>query len=83
MESLRLRTTIAADGTIDLHILSDLPPGEAEVIVVVQPSPPAPVERPVSLSGRFAGHQPPEDEVMNHIRQLRRETTEASWELAE
>jgi hypothetical protein len=38
MKALSLRTTIASDGTIDLHIPSDLPPGEAEVILVVQPA---------------------------------------------
>jgi hypothetical protein len=38
MKALTLRTTIAADGSIDLHIASDLPPGEAEVVVVVQPT---------------------------------------------
>ena len=38
MKALTLRTTIAADGYIDLHVPSDLPPGEAEVVVVVQPT---------------------------------------------
>jgi len=33
-----MRTTIAPDGTIDIHIPSDLPPGEAEVVIVVQPT---------------------------------------------
>lgn len=43
MKALSLRTTIAADGTIDLRLPSDLPPGEAEVVLVVQPTtPPAP-----------------------------------------
>jgi hypothetical protein len=37
MKALTLRTTIALDGTIDLHVPSDLPPGEAEVVIVVQP----------------------------------------------
>lgn len=37
MKSMTLRTKIAADGTIDLHVSSDLPPGDAEVVVVVQP----------------------------------------------
>jgi hypothetical protein len=37
MKTLTLRTTIASDGVIDLHIPSDMPPGEAEVVVVVQP----------------------------------------------
>lgn len=38
MKALSLRTTIAADGTIDLRLPSDLPPGEAEVVIVVQPT---------------------------------------------
>jgi hypothetical protein len=38
MKALTLRTVIAADGSIDLHIASDLPAGEAEVVVVVQPT---------------------------------------------
>jgi hypothetical protein len=37
MKTLNLRTTIGADGTIDLHILSDLPPGDADIVLVVQP----------------------------------------------
>jgi hypothetical protein len=37
MKALSVRTTIAPDGTIDLHVPSDLPPGEAEVVIVVQP----------------------------------------------
>jgi hypothetical protein len=36
MKAIRLRTTIGPDGTIDLHIHSDLPPGEAEMVLVVQ-----------------------------------------------
>jgi hypothetical protein len=41
MKALTLRTTIAADGMIDLHVPSDLPPGEADVVIVVQPATPA------------------------------------------
>jgi hypothetical protein len=37
MKTLNLRTTIGEDGTIDLHIHSDLPPGEADTVVVVRP----------------------------------------------
>jgi hypothetical protein len=59
MKTLTLRTTIAPDGTIDLRIPSDLPPGDAEVVVVVQPlansrpSPPFP-----SDEGVWAGKIP-------------------------
>ncbi len=38
MKTISLRTTIAPDGTIDLHVQSDLPPGEAEMVLVVQPT---------------------------------------------
>lgn len=37
MKTLTIRTNIAADGTIDLHFPSYLPPDEADVVVVVQP----------------------------------------------
>jgi hypothetical protein len=37
MKTLNLRTTIGPDGTIDLHVASDLPPGEADFVLVVQP----------------------------------------------
>jgi hypothetical protein len=37
MKTLTLRTTISSDGTIHLQVPSDLPPGEAEVVLVVQP----------------------------------------------
>jgi hypothetical protein len=46
MKTLTVRTTIASDGTIDLHIPSDLPPGEAEVVLVIQHSAsPTPIHR--------------------------------------
>lgn len=38
MKALSLRTTISADGSLDLHVPSDLPPGEADVVIVVQPT---------------------------------------------
>jgi hypothetical protein len=37
MKTLTLRTRIGTDGTMDLHVPSDLPPGDAEVVVVVEP----------------------------------------------
>ncbi len=37
MKTLDLRTTIGPEGTKDLHIPTDLPPGEADVVLVVQP----------------------------------------------
>ncbi|HET6882416.1 MAG TPA: hypothetical protein VFI31_19780 [Pirellulales bacterium] len=40
MKTISLRTTISADGTIDLRVPCDVPPGEAEVVIVVQPAAP-------------------------------------------
>jgi hypothetical protein len=51
MKALTLRTKIATDGTMDLHVPSDLPPGDAEVVVVVQPrGADGPQQPPTSLS---------------------------------
>jgi hypothetical protein len=59
MKTLTLRTTIAHDGTIDLRIPSDLPPGEAEVVVVVQPLSNARPSPPfLSDEGVWAGKVP-------------------------
>ena len=38
MKTISLRTAIAPDGTTDLHVRSDLPPGEAKMVLVVQPA---------------------------------------------
>jgi hypothetical protein len=37
MKTLNLRTTMGPDGTIDLHVHSDLPAGDAEIVPGVQP----------------------------------------------
>jgi hypothetical protein len=46
MKTLTVRTTIAPDGTIDLHVPTDLPPGEADLVIVVQPVTPDQSEPP-------------------------------------
>jgi len=53
MKALTLQAKIAADGYLHLHIPCNLPPGDAEVVVVVQPlvkaslSPPFPSDEGV------------------------------------
>ncbi len=37
MQTLTTQTTIDTDGTINIRVPSSLPPGPAEVVVVVQP----------------------------------------------
>jgi hypothetical protein len=59
MKALSLRTRIAADGCIHLHLPCDLPPGEAEVVVVVQPTAPSVPGPPYpSDRGVWAGKLP-------------------------
>lgn len=59
MKALTLQAKIGADGCLHLHVPCDLPPGDAEVVVVVQPlakarlSPPFP-----SDEGVWAGKAP-------------------------
>ena len=82
MKTMTLQTEITADGKLRLEIPMDLPPGGADVVVVVQPK----RERPAagaSLSGLFAVEGAPDDDALAYIRQLRRETTEASAEIVE
>lgn len=41
METIRLTTDIAEDGSVHIDARTSLPPGPAEVVVVVHPAPPA------------------------------------------
>ena len=82
MKTISTQTQITPDGKLRLELQTGLPPGPAEVVIVVQSNPVRPAKAD-SLSGLLAGPETPEDEVMNYLRQLRRECTEASWELIE
>ncbi len=37
MQTLTTQTTIDTDGTINIRVPSGLPPGPAEVVIVIQP----------------------------------------------
>ncbi|MCO6458542.1 MAG: hypothetical protein J5I93_24820 [Pirellulaceae bacterium] len=82
MKTITTRTHIGSDGKLHLDLQTGLPAGPVEVVVVLESSPGLPAKA-ASLSGLFAAPEPLEEEVMDYIRQLRRETTEASWELTE
>ena len=59
MKALTVQAKIVADGWLHLHIPCDLPPGDAEVIVVVQPSTAACSDPPyASDHGVWAGKLP-------------------------
>lgn len=83
MKTIATQTQISADGILRLELSTNLPPGPAEVIVVVQSSAQKQRGSTPSVSGLFASESDAENDVIREIRQLRRETTEASWELAE
>ena len=59
MKALTLQAKIAADGCLHLNVPCNLPPGDAEVVVVVQPLP-SPRQSPPypSDEGVWAGKVP-------------------------
>ena len=83
MKTITMQTQIATDGKVRIELSTDLPPGPAEVVIILQPSEPSPASTAASLSGRFPVDATTENKVVDYIRQLRRETTESSWELTE
>ena len=62
MKAMTVQTKIAADGVLHLHVPCDLPPGDAEVVVVVQASA-SPRSSPPYASdhGVWAGKMPDSD----------------------
>ena len=83
MKTMTVQTEITADGKLRLELPIDLPPGAADVVVVVQPTTPVRPATRASLSGMFAVEGAPDDDALAYIRQLRHETTEASAEIVE
>jgi hypothetical protein len=83
MKTMTVQTEITADGKLRIELPVDLPPGAAEVVIVVQPTTPVRPATGASLSGLFAREENPDDDVLAFIRQLRHETTEASVEIVE
>ncbi len=58
MKTMTLKTEIGRDGKLHLDLLCDLPPGPAEVGVVVQPVSPVAGPPYDTLEGVFAGLMP-------------------------
>ncbi len=83
MTTLTAQAVIAADGTLRLELPTDLPPGPADVVVVVQPTPPASDRSGPSLAGKLAGTMPVNLDVVAEIRALRQRTTQEAQELPE
>jgi hypothetical protein len=82
MTTLTLHTNIATDGKLRLEVPTDLPAGPVEVVVIVQPRLPAPAAGR-SLLGAFAGKLSDNIDVVEEIRQIRRQATREAMEVPE
>ena len=81
MKTLTMQTKIGADGCLHLHVACDLPPGDAEVVVVVQPTASARSGPPYpSDHGVWAGKLPDLD-IDSDLKEMNRQW-EQSMELA-
>ncbi len=84
MQTLTTQTTIDTDGTINIRVPSSLPPGPAEVVIVIQPGQPLPVRSSRSaLAGMFAGQQPSDFDALTDVRDIRHRATKEALELPE
>ncbi len=73
MKALSLQTEITPDGKLLLDLPCELPPGPAEVVVVVQPKS-APVGPPFdTLEGLFVGQLPPAADIEAELRDIRQQ----------
>jgi hypothetical protein len=80
MKTMTLQTKIGADGCLHLHIPCELPPGDAEVVVVVQALPAARSGLPYpSDHGVWAGKLPDMD-IDSDLKEMNRQW-EAGMEL--
>ncbi len=64
MKTITTQTEITPEGKLRLELQTGLPPGPAELVVVLQSNTPRP-GKSGSLSGLFAGPESLEEEVMN------------------
>ena len=84
MQTLTTQTTIDSDGTINIRVPSSLPPGPAEVVIVIQPGQPLPDRgSPSRLAGMFAGQQPSDFDALTDVRDIRHRATKEALELPE
>ena len=81
MKTMTLQTEIGQDGMLRLEVPCGLPPGQADVVVIVQPNALPTVAKSISLAGMFAGQLPDEFDVIAEVRTLRRQSTEKALEL--
>ena len=83
MKTMTVDAQIAPDGTLRLELPTGLPPGPADVVVVVQPKASSPFAQRRSLDGMFATGRPAEFNAVAEVRDIRRQATQESGEFPE
>jgi hypothetical protein len=83
LKTVMLQTEIGLDGKLRLEVPTDLPPGPAEVVVVVEPKQLPHKSDLRSLSGMLAGKLPADIDPVAEVREIRRRATEQALELPE
>jgi hypothetical protein len=81
MKTMTAQAEIAADGKLRLEFATDLPPGPAEVIVVVQPKPSIPAGSYPGLGGKLAGKMPANLDVIEEVLKIRQRATQEAMDL--
>jgi hypothetical protein len=81
MKTMTAQTVIAPDGKLRLELATDLPPGPADVVVIVEPKPSDPPGSFPSLKGKLAGKMPANLDVVEETRQIRQRATVEAQEL--
>jgi hypothetical protein len=76
MKTMTFTAQIAADGKLRLELPTGLPPGPADVVVVVHPKPSSQLPRAQSLVGLFAAPDPPGFDAVAEVREIRRRATQ-------
>jgi hypothetical protein len=83
MKTITTQAEIAADGTLRLELATDLSPGPAELVIVVQPTAPRQTPAGRRLSGKYARFSRTELDAVAEVREIRRQATQDAQELPE
>jgi hypothetical protein len=83
MKTIATQAEIASDGTLHLDLPTGLPPGPADVVVIVHPAPAVPGASTPSLLGKYAKFARPDFDAVAEVREIRRRATEEAQEVPE
>jgi hypothetical protein len=72
MKAITIQAAIAPDGKLLLELPTGLPPGPAEVVVVVHPTPAGPAACGPSVVGKHAEFAQPDFDAVAEVREVRR-----------